>query len=116
MAKFKVPASVPKEPKVATAGAQPQTEPQQEPPKTRERKPIHPGIDTIKQCLKCGTYLAFREVSFAHDAPPLARPFAWMAMAFCDCGIWTMDQREQIRWIRYSSGIVRVGQGEVYAP
>jgi hypothetical protein len=113
MTKFKVPASLPK---VAPGEAQPPPGPQQESQKPKERRPIHPGLGFNRLCLKCGTHLAFREPEFAQDPLPLSRPFNEVWLSFCECGIWTMNQRGEIRWVRYSSGIVRPGEGEVFAP
>jgi hypothetical protein len=100
--------------KGATAGAQPQAEPQPEPPKAKERKAIHPGLAMNNRCLKCGTFLAFHEPSLSEAT--LTAPFGSVALAFCECGIWTRDQKARIRWIRYSSGQVTPGDGEVFAP
>jgi hypothetical protein len=113
MTKFKVPASLPSG---APGGPKAQPEPQQELLKPRERKPIHPGLDYKRRCLKCETFLVFREIGFTDEPSPLSRPFSQMWSAFCECGVWMMDQRGQIRWIRYSSGLVRPGDGEVFAP
>lgn len=114
MTKFKT--TIGKVDKGATAGAQPQAEPQEEAPKIKERKPIHPGLTIQSRCLKCATFLTFHDVSSSDVYVPLAAPFGTMAMAFCECGIWTRDQNGRIRWIRYSSGLVRPGEGEVFAP
>lgn len=96
-------------------GVSPPAEPQQEEKKPRERKPIHPGLDVGPRCRKCETFIVFEELMLDRGGFTM-RPFQAMFTAFCDCGIWTRDQRNRIRWIRYSSGQVEIGGGEVFAP
>lgn len=96
-------------------GVSPPAEPKQEEKKPRERKAIHPGLESSQQCRKCGHFVVFQEMNLEHSGFVM-RPFEEMFVAFCDCGLWTKDQRGQIRWIRYSSGPVEIGGGEVYAP
>jgi len=100
----------------ATTGPQAQAEPQPKPPKVKERKSIHPGLEINGRCLKCDTFLAFHEPSLSEAYATLTAPFGSVALAFCECGIWTRDQRSRIRWVRYSSGLVRPGEGEVFSP
>lgn len=109
MSKFKVGVG-----KGAELGAQPPAQPQEK--KEKERKPIHPGLEGQHRCRKCGTFLAFHLVALSDIYQPLVKPFGKMEMAFCECGIWTRDERDRIRWMRYSSGQVEVAGGEVFAP
>lgn len=60
------------------------------PPK---RKPIHPGLQRIASgilCLRCGTFLEWSG-------------FVRMLVSSCDCGLWFKDEKQFIRWIRWSS-------------
>jgi len=115
----------------AKRGAQPPSEPSdpnapppgpfaQEPPKPEKakgRKAIHPGLElTTRRCLKCSAFLHFRVYAVDEQDLVLLAPFIHVKIAYCECGIWTMDSRDRIRWIRYSSGEAVPGGGPLYAP
>src|SRR6185369_684399 len=92
----------------AKRGAKPPSEPQaeqtgefaQDPPKPEKakgRKPIHPGINELKRCLKCDAFLHFRVYTIEEQDLVLLAPFIHVKIAYCECGIWTMDSRDRIR-------------------
>jgi hypothetical protein len=85
--------------KPAKAGAKP-------PP---ERKAIHPGLQQIAtdiQCLKCGAFLEWS--AFGRHAT--------LSVTACSCGLWFMDEKLKIRWIRWSSASFFSDGREVFSP
>lgn len=77
--------------------------------KPRKRIAIHPGLVQVgksDRCLRCDRYLDW-------DGVGLHRT---LSVAICECGIWLMTSRLEVRWLRFSSEPFMIGTGPVYAP
>lgn len=77
----------------------------------RERKVIHPGLDKLTmsgttRCRKCGFYPEWG--AFGKNGT--------MSVGACQCGLWFMDEKLRIRWIRWSSMPFFEGEDKLYAP
>jgi hypothetical protein len=84
--------------------------------KKYKKRAIHPGLVRYAigiECQACKSFLDFqfsvhREIS-AGSGPPIR-------IASCECGLWFEINNKTIRFIRFSSGPVEVGGGEIFTP
>ena len=90
------------------AGREEDAHPPKPEKKSKDRKIIHPGLErlaTSDRCLKCNWYLDWFSAGFNKC----------LSIAVCDCGIWVMTGRLEIRWMRFSSDPFMIGSC-LYAP
>jgi hypothetical protein len=76
-------------------------------PKVRERKPVHPGLlkmGITLRCSKCEGFLGFSE-----------KRVAMLEVAACECGLWLMNEKRQVRWVRWTSELFMPSTGPIFS-